>query len=60
MVVLSHCWMFESKRLLNWLLGLPIDLVVASAAHWRVLRAGVGPDVGSDHRPVLVQLVLLP
>jgi len=42
------------------LLGLPIDHVVASAAHWRVLRAGVGPDVGSDHRPVWVQLVLLP
>ncbi len=27
--------------------------------HWRLLRREVGPDVGSDHRPVFVDLALI-
>ena len=37
--------------------GIPIDHVVASG-HWRVLQAGLGPDLGSDHRPLLARLAL--
>jgi endonuclease/exonuclease/phosphatase (EEP) superfamily protein YafD len=33
-------------------LGIPIDHLVASR-HWTVLESGVGPDVGSDHRPIV-------
>lgn len=40
--------------------GLPLDHIVASATHWRVVQSQVGPDVGSDHWPVVAQLVLLP
>lgn len=39
------------------LFGIPIDHVLASR-HWRVEDALTGPDIGSDHRPVLVRLVL--
>lgn len=35
--------------------GIAIDHVLASD-HWRVHRAQVGPDIGSDHRPVRVEL----
>lgn len=34
---------------------IPIDQVVVSG-HWRVMDAEVGPAIGSDHRPVRVQL----
>lgn len=37
--------------------GIPIDHVLASR-HWHTLASGLGPDLGSDHRPVLVQLSL--
>jgi endonuclease/exonuclease/phosphatase (EEP) superfamily protein YafD len=37
------------------LMGIPIDHVLASDG-WRLLEAAVGPDVGSDHRPVMVRL----
>lgn len=36
--------------------GIPIDHVLAST-HWRVRSAEVGPDIGSDHRPVRVELL---
>ena len=36
---------------------LPLDHVFASG-HWRRIDSGVGPDLGSDHRPVLVRLQL--
>jgi endonuclease/exonuclease/phosphatase (EEP) superfamily protein YafD len=39
------------------LLGIPIDHVLASR-HWRVEGSSIGPDIGSDHRPTLVRLVL--
>ncbi|MDD0843988.1 endonuclease/exonuclease/phosphatase family protein [Pseudomonas sp. Gutcm_11s] len=38
-------------------LGIPIDHVLASR-HWRLLSSERGPDLGSDHLPVLVQLGL--
>jgi endonuclease/exonuclease/phosphatase family metal-dependent hydrolase len=37
--------------------GVRIDHVLASD-HWRVLKARVGPDLGGDHRPVIVELQL--
>lgn len=39
------------------LFGIPIDHVLASR-HWRVEDASTGPDIGSDHLPTLVRLVL--
>jgi endonuclease/exonuclease/phosphatase (EEP) superfamily protein YafD len=40
----------------GWL-GIPIDHVLATR-HWKVLGYRMGPDLGSDHLPVLVQLAL--
>jgi endonuclease/exonuclease/phosphatase (EEP) superfamily protein YafD len=40
----------------GWI-GIPIDHVLASR-HWRVRDAGLGPGLGSDHRPLLARLVL--
>ncbi|MBR0565613.1 endonuclease/exonuclease/phosphatase family protein [Azoarcus sp. L1K30] len=34
---------------------IPIDQILVTR-HWRVLDAGVGPRIGSDHRPVYVRL----
>lgn len=34
---------------------LPLDHVLASTG-WRVVRSETGPDLGSDHRPVVVRL----
>lgn len=42
----------------GWL-GIPIDHVLVNG-YWAVASATVGPDVGSDHLPVLVRLVLQP
>jgi endonuclease/exonuclease/phosphatase (EEP) superfamily protein YafD len=36
---------------------IPIDYVLASA-HWSVIERRLGPNVGSDHRPVVVALRL--
>lgn len=36
--------------------GIPIDHVLASR-HWRVRSSDIGPDLGSDHRPLLTRLV---
>ena len=36
--------------------GIPIDHVLASG-HWRMRGSQVGPDLGSDHRPLLARLV---
>lgn len=38
-------------------LGIPIDNVFATR-HWKVAERAIGPDVGSDHFPVLVRLNL--
>ena len=37
--------------------AIPVDHVVVSR-DWRVVRSGVGPDVGSDHRPVFAVVIL--
>lgn len=41
---------------LSWA-GIPIDHVLASP-HWSLLATRVGPDIGSDHRPVISRLAL--
>jgi endonuclease/exonuclease/phosphatase (EEP) superfamily protein YafD len=44
---------------LQGLLGLPIDQILVTQ-HWAVVARQVGPQLGSDHLPVLVRLVLAP
>lgn len=39
------------------LVGIPIDHVLVTP-HWRVVSHQRGPDIGSDHYPVLVRLAL--
>lgn len=39
---------------------LPLDQVLATPPHWQALSAGWGPHLGSDHRPLVVQMRLLP
>ncbi|MDX2218551.1 MAG: endonuclease/exonuclease/phosphatase family protein [Burkholderiales bacterium] len=39
---------------IHWL-GIPIDHVLASP-HWVLAERRVGPDIGSDHRPVFTRL----
>lgn len=39
----------------GWLSVLPLDHVLASSG-WRLVDADLGPDLGSDHRPVIVRL----
>lgn len=41
---------------LGWLSVLPLDHVLASSG-WRLVEADLGPDLGSDHRPVIVKLI---
>ena len=41
---------------LGWLSVLPLDHVLASSG-WQLVGSGHGPDLGSDHRPVVVRLV---
>ena len=43
----------------GWLSVLPLDHVLASNG-WQVLESSIGPELGSDHRPVVVRLVLAP
>ncbi|MES2609935.1 MAG: endonuclease/exonuclease/phosphatase family protein [Pseudomonadota bacterium] len=43
----------------GWLSVLPLDHVLASSG-WQVLDSRIGPDLGSDHRPVVVRLVVAP
>lgn len=43
----------------GWLSVLPLDHVLASSG-WQVLDSRTGPDLGSDHRPVVVRLTLAP
>ncbi len=40
----------------GWLSVLPLDHVLASNG-WQLVDSGHGPDLGSDHRPVVVRLV---
>lgn len=40
----------------GWLSVLPIDHVLASSG-WRLVDADLGPDLGTDHRPVIVRLI---
>ena len=44
---------------LRGLLGIPVDHVLVSR-HWSVVRSEVGPDLGSDHLPLLVELARAP
>jgi vancomycin resistance protein VanJ len=39
--------------------GVRIDHILGSR-QWRFVRCNVGPDVGSDHRPVVAEMVLSP
>lgn len=39
--------------------GIPIDHVLGSA-EWQVVETRQGPDIGSDHAPILVELRLAP
>ena len=41
---------------LHGISGIPIDHVLASR-HWRLVASGRGPDLGSDHQPVIARLV---
>lgn len=41
---------------LGWL-GIPIDHVLVSA-HWQVVGRSKGPDIGSDHFPVVARITL--
>jgi len=43
----------------GWLSVLPLDHVLASKG-WQVVGGDIGPDLGSDHRPVVVRLVATP
>ncbi|ADV63765.1 Endonuclease/exonuclease/phosphatase [Isosphaera pallida ATCC 43644] len=47
----GHTW-FSSWH------GLRIDHVLGSPSHWNPRRCEVGPDMRSDHRPVLADLAL--
>lgn len=38
-------------------LGIPIDHVLVTA-HWSVLERQIGPNIGSDHLPVMVKILL--
>lgn len=42
----------------GWVSVLPLDHVLASPG-WQLLGAGHGPDLGSDHRPVIVRLLAM-
>lgn len=41
----------------SWQYVLPIDQILGTK-HWSVAQTGVGPDIGSDHRPVWASLTL--
>lgn len=43
----------------GWLFGVRIDHIL-SGPHWRPCRCWVGPDVGSDHRPIIADLAWRP
>lgn len=43
----------------NGWIRIRIDHVLADRSWWRVARADVGDDFGSDHRPLITDLVLL-
>lgn len=40
---------------LRGLIGIPIDQVLASS-HWQLLNTRIGPNIGSDHYPIIVEL----
>ncbi len=46
-----------SWRVENWLIAIPIDHVLVSP-EFKVIQRQIGPDFGSDHRPVIVDLAL--
>ena len=43
----------------GWLSVLPLDHVLATDG-WQVVESHTGPDLGSDHRPVVVRLAAAP
>ena len=43
----------------GWLFGVRIDHIL-SGRNWRPFRCWVGPDVGSDHRPLIADLAWRP
>jgi vancomycin resistance protein VanJ len=49
---------FGTTKYNGWI-RVRIDHVLADAAWWRVARARVGNDLGSDHRPLIADLVLV-
>jgi endonuclease/exonuclease/phosphatase (EEP) superfamily protein YafD len=49
-------WGFGATRMNGWIRA-RIDHVLADRG-WRVRRAWVGPDVGSDHRPMIAEVTL--
>jgi endonuclease/exonuclease/phosphatase (EEP) superfamily protein YafD len=57
----SRGWRRATRLAPTWpaawqgLMGIPIDHVLASPG-WTLAESVVGPDIGSDHRPVLVRL----
>lgn len=42
---------------LRGIIGIPIDQVLASS-HWQLLTTRIGPNIGSDHYPIIVKLSL--
>lgn len=55
----STCgWGFGSTKWTRWF-GARIDHVLAND-EWRFARCWVGPDVGSDHRPLIADVYLRP
>lgn len=47
----------------SWNVWRPDRLLIDHAfisRHWQLLRREIGPDVGSDHRPLMIQAVLRP
>ena len=52
----ANGWAGSWPNAFGWLSVLPLDHVLASSG-WQLMEYGHGPDLGSDHRPVVVRLV---
>ena len=49
----------EWPTIRSWQFGIRIDHIVTGCS-WRPVRCWVGPDLGSDHRPLLANLSATP